>query len=157
MKPSVIFLHGLESGPHGSKYQALGAAGWTVTAPDCEGVADVQDRVKSALEALEAAKGPVVIVGSSFGGLAAVLLYCEVAGTPLAEKVVGCVLCAPALHRGEADAIPGMHTNTLILHGREDDIVPLSSSLVFAGKHDLSVIETDDGHRLLRCVEAVAC
>ena len=33
----VIFCHGLEGGPHGSKYQALVAAGLEVVAPDFQG------------------------------------------------------------------------------------------------------------------------
>jgi len=148
MVPCVIFLHGLESGPHGSKWDALRGAGWSVEAPDCTGVMDVTVRVNRARVALESTQGPVVLVGSSFGGLTALLLLSEIAGTALAKKVVGLVLCAPALHRAEATGVTAVPSNTHILHGTHDDVVPIEASRAFAKTHGLEVTETDDGHRL---------
>jgi len=101
---------------------------------------DVAERVRRAHKALEACAGPVIVVGSSFGGLTACLLR-------ETEKVSGYVLCAPALHREEAvDAIP--HSNTRIVHGTQDEVVPVAASREFAAQHQVELTETTDGHRL---------
>ena len=144
----IIFLHGLESGPHGSKYQSMKAAGWPVAAPDCTGVMDVDLRVAAARAALEAETGPVVLVGSSFGGLTAARLWSDVVEEALAARVHGMLLLAPAFHLESAQAIHACHSNTVLLHGRQDDVVPLEASQAFAERFGCMLAEVDDGHRL---------
>ncbi len=144
----IIFLHGLESGPHGSKFQSIRDAGWTVSAPDCTGVGDVTQRVAIAREALEAAAGPVVLVGSSFGGLTGARLHADVAGSPVGERIHGLLLLAPALHVEGAEAIDRCHPNTVILHGVQDDVVPVEASRSFAERFGCMLVEVEDGHRL---------
>lgn len=43
--PALVFLHGLESGPHGTQVQALTAACGPVFAPDTEGLLDPWERL----------------------------------------------------------------------------------------------------------------
>ena len=66
--------------------------------------------------------------GSSYGGLTAAMLQCD------ADAFRGLLLCAPALHLVEppVDDKPFLFLNelkTIIIHGLEDDIVPLHAVL----------------------------
>jgi pimeloyl-ACP methyl ester carboxylesterase len=136
---TVLFLHGLESGPHGSKYLALCDAGHTVIAPDCRGMslcARVETAVPIMLE-----KRPFV-VGSSYGGL-----------TP------GMVLCAPALERAEEPNTDPSELQrvapTIIVHGTDDDVIPIEVSRRYASRTGATLIEVDDGHRLAHSVRSI--
>ncbi len=139
----IAFLHGLESGPHGRKYQSLAARWPDVLAPDCEGVRDVETRVAIVSDAL-AGQGPLLLVGSSFGGLVAALL----ADKPGDLDIRGVVLCAPALHVPAADVIQRRAHSCVVIHGTEDDIVPVTASRAFAARLGCTLIEVTDGHRL---------
>jgi predicted esterase len=144
---SILFLHGLESGPHGNKYKSLCAAGHGVTAPDTEGVTDLEERTTAARAALDSMDAPVIIVGSSYGGLTACLLWNSIFALPdLAAKVGGVVLLAPALHHGQS--LPECHPKTVILHGTQDEVVPLQTSLDYGSTHGVEVHRVDDEHPL---------
>ncbi len=151
--PTVVFLHGLESGPHGSKYRALAARFSGVVAPDCEGVFDPDERLRRITAAL-AEVGPVVLVGSSFGGLMACLY-----ASAHPSQVSGLVLCAPALHARVAPwvaRVGPLPRPLVVLHGLRDDVVPVQASRDFVASRLAArpgiaaprLIEVDDGHRL---------
>src|SRR5687768_2183319 len=90
---TVIFAHGLEGRPDGTKATALRAAGLDVVAPDGRGlplaarIAQLEDEVLRHPGA--------ILVGSSYGGLAA--LAVAASGRP----IDGLVLFAPALSLNE--------------------------------------------------------
>lgn len=135
----IVFLHGLETGPHGSKYQALKKMFGEVISPDCEGVKDPQQRLTIIKQALKDQAGPFLVVGSSAGGLMALLLQRE------DPRVKGLVLCAPALHTEFAESLTAEGLpETVIIHGLSDDVVPIESSRSFGAP----LVEVDDGHRL---------
>ena len=143
----ILFLHGLESGPHGSKYQALTWMFGDVLVPDCSGIKDERQRLHIIQQQLETEKEPVIVVGSSMGGLMALLLN---QANP--EKVAGMVLCAPAIHRPAAknldvEKLPP----TIVIHGRADNVAPFSCSAVF-GKR---LIAVDDDHRLSNSIPVI--
>lgn len=153
--PTVVFCHGLESSPHGSKYQALCAAGFTVVSPDFQGQ-NLAARVATLAPVLRAT-AEVVIVGSSYGGLTALvgaIRHVEAGGV-----VRGLVLCAPALRWSEppADAMQLYPpAPTVIVHGRGDDVVPLSGSEAFAAAHPgVRLVVVDDGHRLAASIDVI--
>lgn len=152
---TVVFCHGLESTPHGSKFQALRAAGLPVVAPDFQGQ-DLAARVATLAPVL-AAHPDVVIVGSSYGGLTALvgaIRHVEAGGV-----VRGLVLCAPALWWSEppADAMRLYPpTPTVIVHGRGDDVVPVAGSEAFAAAHPgVRLVLVDDGHRLAASIAVI--
>ena len=70
--PVVIFSHGQESGPWGSKIQSMAetvrAMGCEADSIDYQGIADPTDRVDKLVASCERIKDPVVLVGSSMGG-----------------------------------------------------------------------------------------
>lgn len=138
----IVFLHGLESGPQGSKYRALAAAFENVTAPDCEGVFDMEERLQIIIQHL--GDEPALLVGSSFGGLAACLVHGR-----RPDLVLGAVLCAPALHRPEAEELMGgLDVPSVIIHGTQDTVVPIQASRAYAEAYGLPLIEVSDNHRL---------
>lgn len=142
----VLFLHGLESGPHGSKYRALVEEfGEGVLAPDCEGVYDVDARYALVEEATRGERD-LLVVGSSFGGLMASLLASE-----HPERVAACILMAPALHDKWPEAVAKINKvpeRTVIIHGLDDDVVPMTASRAHAAKHGVRLLEVADDHRL---------
>ncbi len=144
MKTRLVFLHGLESGPHGSKYQALLEIDPEVIAPDCSGLDRIQDRlgvIEACLEGVE----QMVLVGSSFGGLAA-LLFAQRPGNR--DRIAGCLLCAPAISLAAPGEIAWVPRNTIVLQGSQDDLVPWQESEAFCSEHQLEFILVDDDHRL---------
>lgn len=135
----LVFLHGLETGPYGKKYQALKQMFGTVISPDCEGVKEPQQRLKIIRRTLIDQPGPFLVVGSSAGGLMALLLQ------RVDPRVAGLVLCAPAIHtEAAADLSPEGLPPTIIIHGIHDDVVPINSSRCFR----VPMLEVEDGHRL---------
>ena len=87
----------------------------------------------------------MVIVGSSFGGLAAVLFAQKPANL---SRITGCLLCAPALPRISQDEIASLPLETVILHGTRDEVVLFQSSKDFSERHGIRLVEVDDDHRL---------
>ncbi|AWV88496.1 HD domain-containing protein [Bradymonas sediminis] len=73
-EPVVYFFHGLESGPHGSKYQRLSES-FHVFSPDFQGM-DIWARFEK-IERETRGLRQLILVGSSYGGLLASLLYSE--------------------------------------------------------------------------------
>jgi predicted alpha/beta hydrolase family esterase len=145
---TILFAHGLESGPIGRKSQALIDAGYEVIAPDCRGQ-DLAQRVQRLVEALEGAERPPLLVGSSFGGIAGL-----VAALIAAERgvvVPGIVLCAPALMlpppEGTVQRL-GCPATTIVVHGIRDEIIPIEVSRRFAREHGAELREVDDDHGL---------
>jgi pimeloyl-ACP methyl ester carboxylesterase len=150
MKPRVVFLHGLESGPEGSKVKAIRDAGYSVEAPDMSGMSLI-DRVECGFEAVyNGDVSKTVIVGSSYGGAAAVEIADRLVNRGLVP--VGCVLCAPALYKDEhpiSGDPPMAACRTIIIHGELDSVVPFAWSRGWAGgQSKVSLITVDDGHRL---------
>lgn len=139
----IVFLHGLESGPHGGKYRSLAERFGAIESPDCEGVLDVEERIQRVRDLLDVASEPVVLVGSSFGGLVGYYLAHE-----RPTQVVGLVLLAPALHCLSTSAMRRPRAVVRIVHGQRDAVVPASSSQRFATKCDIPLVLVEDGHRL---------
>lgn len=136
----ILFLHGLESGPHGSKYQALKWMFGEILAPDCTGVTDEQERLQIIQRDLQTVKEPLIVIGSSMGGLMALLLQ---QANP--KIVAGMVLCAPAIHRPAARNLNLQQLPpTTVVHGTGDSVVPFACSKVFGER----LIAVDDDHRL---------
>jgi fermentation-respiration switch protein FrsA (DUF1100 family) len=153
--PRVVFLHGLESGPQGSKARWLAERYGAVTPVlGCSAPLQphmVTDALAVAREAVRAQR-PDLIVGSSFGGAVAVRLLREGAYRgPV-------VLIAPAARKITGDEALPDGTRAAILHGDADDVVPYADSVALAqtggpgvrlhtvvgGDHRLNVI-LDDG------------
>ena len=96
-----------------------------------DGVGETAD----ALGALAYAKGrfgdiPVILAGFSFGSY----IQTRVAATIATERMV---LVGPAATRFGATMVPA---DTIVIHGEEDDVVPLSAVLDWARPQELPII-----------------
>jgi pimeloyl-ACP methyl ester carboxylesterase len=151
----VVFCHGLESAPQGKKFWALIEAGYDVLAPDCQGLV-LLERVDLVRRVVLGHAKPPLLVGSSYGGLTALVVGAELAGRGVV--VPGLVLCAPALHLSEPpvdSTPPRVVAPTTIIHGTRDDVVPLSVSREFATRQQVKLIEVDDDHRLAESLDVL--
>jgi alpha-beta hydrolase superfamily lysophospholipase len=145
---AVMFSHGKESGPWGSKISAMAEVvrglGIVVESVDYRGMDDPQARVAK-LEAAAARRGgPLVLVGSSMGG------YVSAAAAAVVRPR-GLFLLAPAFY------MPGFdeHTTprriacpTAIVHGWRDTVVPVDHSIRWAREHRAALHVLDAEHRL---------
>jgi len=143
----ILFLHGLETGPHGSKYQALKEMFGEVLSPDCSGVKDEIKRLKIIEKEISRETGPFLVVGSSMGGLMALLLQNQ-----HPEQVAGLVLCAPAIHRPSAIELDLNNLPpTIVIHGTQDDVVPIEASQPFGDR----LRKVKDDHRLSNSMDEI--
>ena len=61
-------------------------------------------------------------------------------------QIQAVVLCAPALHRAPKVVTPPCLT--YIIHGLDDDVVPIEVSRALARRSQSFLLEVKDGHRL---------
>jgi len=151
-QPRVVFSHGQESGPWGSKINHLAAiardCGYAVDSIDYRGIQAAAARVQHLLEA-QPAGAPLVLYGSSMGGYVAAMACAQL-------RPDGLFLLAPALYLpgypGDPAACPA---NTVVVHGWGDDVVPCEQSLQFAHPRRARLHLVDDGHRLVDSLEFI--
>ena len=148
----IIFAHGLEGSPNGSKIRALREAGFDVIAPDFQGMV-LAERIHLLQPVCqEHRESKPVLAGSSYGGLTA-----SIVAMRMPDAFRGLLLCAPALHLDEPPvteetilvAPKGMRT--IIIHGVTDDIVPIACSVAYAERSGNDIVafhQVNDGHRL---------
>jgi hypothetical protein len=150
---SIVFAHGLEGSPNGTKIQILRSAGFHVDAPDGR-----KKSLSMRIEQLEhlILGRRVLLVGSSYGGLAAAYV-----AEQHPDRLVGLLLLAPALHRNErpvADASalrPPKGVPTILIHGIHDEVVPIGTSRQYIGGGEGRLIETEDDHRLKHSMDVM--
>ena len=196
---TVLFIHGLESGPRGSKSRALEQAGFTVIAGQmpCGRKAILLD---PAVIALGVAALTVLIVASSFGAIG--FLICVVSYAVLQRFVrpmlvrrmfrrslavqlallaanqidvvvgssFGGAVAVELLHTGAwkgrtvllcpahrlvagrawlpASTLPADASHVVVVHGRQDETVPIDHSRALVKGTAAKLIEVDDQHRL---------
>jgi alpha-beta hydrolase superfamily lysophospholipase len=144
----VLFVHGLESNPHGSKARFLAAHFECVTpAMDTADFAGCVETIAAALRARQ----PDVVVGSSFGGavVVALLQRGDWSGPTL--------LLAPATTAFGVEARLPAGVPVCIVHGTADRVVEPEDSrrLARTGSSGLvELVEVADEHRLSSLVDS---
>ena len=144
---TVVFSHGKESGPWGSKITAMAAVvgelGLAVESVDYCGLDDPKDRVRKLIERGRALEHPLVLVGSSMGGHVS-----AAAASRLRPR--GLFLLAPAFYMaGYEEYTPqDVACPTAIVHGWHDVIVPVENSVRWAREHRAALHVLDSDHRL---------
>lgn len=142
----VVFAHGKESGPWGTKITQLAEVakrrGYAVLSPDYSFTPDPRARVEHLLQLAPKAGKTLVLVGSSMGGYVSAMA-CE------ALKPSALFLMAPALYFPGWDEEPsGIPALTSVVHGWQDDIVPVERGQRFAARHRAALHLLDSGHTL---------
>lgn len=147
MSTLILFAHGKESGPWGSKIRYLAdialRLGAEVISPDYSDLAVPEERVARLLALPLPAHQRLILVGSSMGGYVS-----TVASRTLKPK--GLFLMAPAFYLpgyAEQQPLSGAE-QTCVVFGRQDKVIPVTHGIRFADENraELHVIEGD--HRL---------
>lgn len=151
---TVIFSHGQESGPWGSKIRAMAecvrSLGCQADSIDYRGIADPAERVATLVRECAHIEDRLILVGSSMGGHVA---------TAAAEELgaAGLFVLAPAYYMEGYEALtpppPGMPI--CIVHGWHDDIVPAENSIRFARTCAATLHLIDGDHRLTANIDEI--
>jgi pimeloyl-ACP methyl ester carboxylesterase len=145
--PTVVFSHGQESGPWGSKITAMSDVvrelGCRVESIDYQGMADPADRVSRLIDECAEIDAELILVGSSMGGHVAT-------AAAAAVDAIGLFVLAPAYFMEGFEALTPQAPDipVLIVHGWSDDIVPVENSIRFAREHAATLHIVDGDHRL---------
>ena len=143
----VVFSHGQESGPWGRKISALAevarSEGYEAHSVDYRGIDEPRARVAKLVDFCKELSGDLVLVGSSMGG------YVAVASASLLHAR-GVFLMAPALFM---EGLPELRQGVLdcpaaIVHGWQDDVVPVEHSIRFAQAYRAALHLVDSDHSL---------
>ncbi|MDQ2701822.1 MAG: hypothetical protein M3Y70_03195 [Pseudomonadota bacterium] len=157
MRGHCILSHGFESGPDATKVTALSAVaerfGWTHERPDYTDLdarlevskgGDVPARLQRllGLARAAAARGPVLLAGSSLGAWISARVSLEV-------PVAGLFLLAPPVRMAPApdmDTAAGVPVS--IVHGWNDELIDAGEVATWARTRGARLLLVDDGHRL---------
>lgn len=149
----VCFAHGKESGPWGTKITRLAevarSRGFEVMSPDYSQSHDPKLRVARLLELAPRAKR-LVLVGSSMGAYVSAMACAAL--RPQALFLMASALYFPGWDE-EPEGIPACCT---VVHGWDDDIVPVETALRFARRHRAELHLLKSGHTLNDQLEALA-
>ena len=151
----VVFSHGLESGPWGSKITAMAEVATSraarVESVDYQGMRSPGSRVDKLLAFLSAENADrIILVGSSMGGHVATAAAVE-------TSVAGVFVLAPAFHMPGVEASTPVAPNCSmeIVHGWRDDVVPVDNSIRFAREHGTTLHIVDSDHRLGDAIDTI--
>lgn len=145
MNMKLIWCHGSLSQPWGTKSKALAETasrhGLVMDALDFQDLENPDERVERLLTHLK--DTPAILAGSSMGGYVA----CAAAKQ---TKVLGLFLLAPAFYfQGYmVHVFSNLPENITVIHGWNDDVVPVDNSIRFARQHKADMHILNDDHRL---------
>jgi len=149
----IIFSHGKESGPNGGKIRALSEIAqkhnFDTESLDYRFSLDPEKRVIHLSKYLNELDTPFILVGSSMGGYVSAV-------NAMQHSPVAVFLLAPAFY------LPNykiqtfkLNCDTEIVHGWQDDIVPVSNSIKFAEQHKCRLHAVSGNHSLNDALEDV--
>ena len=144
---TVIFSHGQESGPWGTKIRAMAdlvkSLGCEADSIDYQGIADPTERVAKCIRECADITDKLILVGSSMGGNVATAAAGQL-------NAAGLFVLAPAYFMegyedltAEPPPIP-----VSIVHGWHDDVVPVENSIRYASSCSATLHIVDGDHRL---------
>lgn len=151
---TVVFSHGQESGPWGTKIKAMAglveSLGLKPMSVDYRGISDPSQRVEKLMDECADIDDGIILVGSSMGGHVA---------TAAAEPVVaaGVFVLAPAYYmEGFEDLTPEPPDMPFtIVHGWRDDVVPVDNSIRYARSCAATLHIVDGDHRLTDNIDEI--
>ncbi|MCO4811780.1 MAG: alpha/beta hydrolase [Gammaproteobacteria bacterium] len=151
---TVIFSHGQESGPWGTKIRAMAEQvkelGCSVDSIDYQGIADPTERAEKCVRECAGIDDQIVLIGSSMGGHVATAAAGQVGA-------VGLFVLAPAYFmEGYEDLTPEPPAIPItIVHGWHDDIVPVENSIRYARSCSATLHLVDGDHRLTASIDEI--
>jgi alpha/beta superfamily hydrolase len=143
----IVFSHGLDGHPWGDKITAMAEVarrhGLEVESVDYRGMDDPGARVEKLASVCKTLPGELLLVGSSLGGHVSAAVSTRV-------PTRGMFLLAPAFFmRGYEQYTPQPASCPIaIVHGWNDDVVPVDNSIRFARLYKATLHLIDSDHRL---------
>ena len=101
------------------------------------------------LASAAAARGPLVLAGSSLGAWIAARVSLQV-------PVAGLFLMAPPIVLDAAHPLEAAHVPTSIVHGWDDELIPAADVVGWARARRARLLLVDDSHRLSAHIDASA-
>ena len=150
----VLFSHGQESGPWGTKIRAMAdlvkGMGCAADSIDYQGIADPGERVRKCIDECAGIDDQLVLVGSSMGGHVAT-------AAAATTGAAGLFVLAPAYYmEGYEDLTPVPPSVPIsIVHGWHDDVVPVENSIRYARDCAATLHIVDGDHRLTANIEEI--
>ena len=151
---TVVFSHGQESGPWGTKIRSLAelvrGMGCAADSIDYQGIADPTERVEKCVRECAGINDKLILVGSSMGGHVATAAAANVGAA-------GLFVLAPAYYmEGYEDLTPAPPSMPIcIVHGWHDDIVPVENSIRYARSCSATLHIVDGDHRLTANIDEI--
>jgi pimeloyl-ACP methyl ester carboxylesterase len=146
MATHIVFSHGKESGPWGSKIKLMAEHAKNygeIHSVDYQDLISPDDRVERLVKHLSSLNGDIILVGSSMGGYVSTVASSQV-------DVAGLMLLAPAFYLdgyGIQEPVTACK-HVSIVHGWGDDVVAYENSVRFGLQHKAELKLVNDGHRL---------
>jgi pimeloyl-ACP methyl ester carboxylesterase len=151
---TVIFSHGQESGPWGTKIRAMAelvrGKGCEADSIDYRGIADPTERVEKCIAECADIDDQLVLVGSSMGG--------HVATAAAAETgAAGLFVLAPAYYMEGYEELTPLPPSVpiSIVHGWHDDVVPVENSIRYARECAATLHIVNGDHRLTANIDEI--
>lgn len=169
LRGHCILSHGFESGPDATKVTALAEVaerfGWTHERPDytdldakreISEVGDVEARLERlrALASAAAARGPLVMAGSSLGAYISARIALDLFNDGVPVKAL--FLMAPPLTMGPLPGLDAPKIPISIIHGWDDELTPAMAVADWAHSRRAQLLMVDDSHRLSTNVQTSA-
>lgn len=151
---TVVFSHGQESGPWGTKIRAMAelvqGMGCMAESIDYQGIADPGMRVEKCVRECADISDRLILVGSSMGGHVATAAAGQIGA-------VGLFVLAPAYFMaGYEDLTPEPPSIPIcIVHGWHDEIVPVENSIRYARNCSATLHIVDGDHRLTANIDEI--
>lgn len=143
---TVVFSHGKESGPWGSKITTLSNVakdmGFAVESIDYRDLDCPEARLERLKETITQKSNDVILVGSSMGGYVSLAAASEVSAR-------GVFLMAPALYMPKYKVQHYPYDGYVsVVHGWNDDVISIENSMKYAQQQKAQLLLLNDGHRL---------
>ena len=151
---TVIFSHGQESGPWGTKIRAMAdlvkGLGCEADSIDYQGIADPTERVNKCIAECREINDKLILVGSSMGGHVATAAAQELGA-------IGLFVLAPAYFTDGFEGLtpPPPQLPICIVHGWHDDIVPVENSIRYARQCSATLHLVNGDHRLTANIDEI--
>lgn len=150
----IVFSHGQESGPWGTKIKIMASLasslGCDVSSIDYQGIKEPQDRVAKLIKECSGIPEPICLVGSSMGGFVATVAAYDV-------KAIGLFVLAPAyfIQGFDHSLIKSIDIPMEIVHGWNDNIVPVENSIRYAQSQHAKLHILDGDHGLTDNIQEI--
>jgi predicted esterase len=145
----VVFSHGKESGPSGTKIDRLTEVarrrGALVDSLDYRADKTPADRVVRLVAHGRGLSAPLVLVGSSLGAYVTLVACRELRARALFLMAPAVFLDAPGY---EVSAFGELPRDVVVVHGWRDDVVPADNAIRFARAQRAELTLLDAEHRL---------